>query len=74
VTAIPARCLVVSCQARADNPLHGPDYMAALARAAEQGGAAAIRANGAEDIAAIRAATSLPIIGILKRWDEASPA
>jgi putative N-acetylmannosamine-6-phosphate epimerase len=48
--------------------------MAAMARAAEQGGAAAIRANGAEDIAAIRAATSLPIIGILKRWDEASPA
>jgi putative N-acetylmannosamine-6-phosphate epimerase len=73
VTLIPARRLVVSCQARADNPLHGPSHMAAMARAAEQGGAGAIRANGADDIAAIRAATALPIVGILKRWDENVP-
>ena len=61
------RGLVVSCQARADNPLHGAVFMSAMARAAEQGGAIAIRANGAADIAAIRAATSLPVIGIAKR-------
>ena len=60
--------LIVSCQARADNPLHGPLHMAAMARAAEQGGAVAIRANGAQDVAAIRAATGLPVIGIAKRW------
>ena len=34
---IPKGALVVSCQARADNPLHGPVYMAAMAQAAEAG-------------------------------------
>ena len=65
--------LIVSAQARADNPLHGPAFMAAMARAAEQGGAGAIRANGAADIAAVRAATRLPIIGIVKRFDPRFP-
>lgn len=59
--------LIVSCQARPDNPLHGPDHMAAMAIAAEQGGAGGIRANGPEDIAAIRRVSRLPIIGIFKR-------
>jgi len=70
---IPKGALVVSCQARADNPLHGPVFMAAMARAAEAGGAKALRANGAEDVAAIRAVTSLPIIGISKTWDDRYP-
>jgi N-acylglucosamine-6-phosphate 2-epimerase len=39
--------LVVSCQAREDNPLHGPAFMTAMARAAIAGGAGGIRANGA---------------------------
>jgi len=65
--------LVVSCQARADNPLHGPVYMSAMAQAAEAGGAKGIRANGVEDIAAIRAVTALPIIGISKVWDDRFP-
>ncbi len=64
---IPKGSLVVSCQARADNPLHGPEFMAAMARAAEQGGARAIRANGGADIAAIRRVTRLPLIGLVKR-------
>lgn len=59
--------LIVSCQARADEPLHGSVHMAAMARAAEMGGAAAIRANGPDDIAAIRAVVSLPVIGIYKQ-------
>jgi N-acylglucosamine-6-phosphate 2-epimerase len=60
--------LVVSCQAREGNPLHGPDYMAAMAKAAVQGGAVGIRANGAEDVAAIRLAIGpdIPIMGIAK--------
>lgn len=70
---IPKGALVVSCQARADNPLHGPVLMAAMARAAEQGGARGIRANGSDDIAAIRAVTKLPIIGIAKVWDNRFP-
>ena len=57
---IPKGALIVSCQARADNPLHGPVYMSAMARAAEAGGAAGIRANGADDVAAIRAVTHAP--------------
>ncbi len=64
------KALVVSCQARADNPLHGPAFMAAMAMAAEQGGAHGLRANGAADIRAIRAASRLPIIGIDKAWTD----
>ena len=70
---IPKGALVVSCQARADNPLHGAVYMSVMARAAEAGGAKGIRANGEEDIAAIRAVTDLPIIGISKVWDDRFP-
>ena len=70
---IPKGALVVSCQAREDNPLHGPSFMAAMALAAAQGGAGAIRANGPRDIAAIRAAVELPVIGILKRFMEGVP-
>lgn len=60
--------LVVSCQAREDNPLHGPTFMAAMARAALLGGAAGIRADGVADVAAIRGALgpTIPIMGIAK--------
>ncbi len=58
--------LIVSCQAEAGEPLHGPDHMAAMARAACQGGAVGIRANRPEDIVAIRARVDLPLIGIYK--------
>ena len=70
---IPKGTLVVSCQARADNPLHGPVYMSAMAQAAQAGGAGGIRANGEADVAAIRAVTRLPIIGIAKVWDDRFP-
>lgn len=59
--------LIVSCQARPGSPLRLPEVMAAMAKAAEVGGAAGIRANGPADISAIRAVTGLPIIGILKK-------
>lgn len=58
--------LIVSCQARPDNPLHGPAFMAAMAKAAEAGGAVGLRMNGPEDIRAARAITRLPIVGIFK--------
>lgn len=70
---IPKGALVVSCQARADNPLHGPVFMSAMALAAQAGGARGLRANGVEDIGAIRAVTTLPIIGISKVWDDRFP-
>lgn len=58
--------LIVSCQAMKEEPLFGDEHMAAMARAAAQGGAVAIRANGPTDIAAIRAEVKLPIIGLFK--------
>lgn len=57
--------LIVSCQARADNPLHGPHFMGAMALAARDGGARGIRANGPDDVRAVKAA-GLPVIGIHK--------
>lgn len=59
--------LVVSCQALADEPLHSDFIMSRMALAAQQGGAAAIRANSLADIKAIMAAVALPVIGIIKR-------
>ncbi len=58
--------LIVSCQAKPGSPLRNPQVMAAMAQAAEVGGAIGIRANGAEDIAAIRVLVKLPVIGINK--------
>jgi len=59
--------LIVSCQAAEDDPLRDPMIMVALARAASLGGAAGLRANGPDDIAAIRAAVDMPLIGLQKR-------
>lgn len=59
--------LVVSCQAAEGEPFHSPDAMARFALSAKAGGAAAIRANGTEDVRAIREAARLPVIGIRKR-------
>lgn len=61
-----ARSLIVSCQAPEGDPFRDPGSMARFARAAAAGGAAGIRANGAEDVAAVRAAVGVPIVGIEK--------
>lgn len=61
--------LIVSCQAPAGSPLKEPVFMAAMARAAAQAGAAALRVDGPDDIRAVRAAVDLPILGIYKRRD-----
>lgn len=59
--------LVVSVQAPEGSPLRETSHLVAMARAAEAGGAAGVRAEGGADIAAIRAAVALPIIGLRKR-------
>ena len=60
------RGLIVSCQALPGEPLHGRNMMAAMALSAKEGGASGIRANGVEDIRAIRKEVDLPMIGIVK--------
>ena len=63
----PRRGLIVSAQALEDEPLHGGDTMAKMARAARTAGAIGIRTNGAHDIRAIKATVDLPVIGLIKR-------
>lgn len=58
--------IFVSCQADPGTPLDRSDHIAALAAAAELGGACGFRVNGASDVAAVRAVSALPIIGIVK--------
>ena len=58
------RALIVSCQKSDESPLKGPGFAAAIARAAEIGGAGAVRADGPEDVAAIRRAVTLPVVAI----------
>ncbi len=61
--------LIVSCQAQPHEPLHGAAHMAVMARAAVEGGAAAIRCESPADVAAIRAAVAVPLIGLWKRGE-----
>jgi len=64
--------LIVSCQALPHEPLHSSYIMGRMALAAKMGGAAGIRANTKEDIAAIQDQAGLPVIGIVKRDYEGS--
>jgi N-acylglucosamine-6-phosphate 2-epimerase len=56
--------LIVSVQTSSTNPLHGDEHVVALARAAELGGAAAVRVDSPGQVRLVRAATSLPLVGI----------
>ena len=62
--------LVVSCQAYPGEPLRHPETMAQMARAAELGGAAAIRCQGLSDIAAIKGRVEIPVLGLWKEGHE----
>ncbi|MFF1572280.1 N-acetylmannosamine-6-phosphate 2-epimerase [Leifsonia sp. NPDC058292] len=59
--------LIVSCQASAGSPMRHTETIARLAESALQGGAVGLRVNGAADIAAVRALTDVPIIGLDKQ-------
>ena len=60
------RKLLVSCQAADGSALRDSSTMARFARAAVDGGAGGIRANGPDDVRAIRHVVNVPIIGIWK--------
>ena len=58
--------LVVSCQAPAGSPLRDTAIIAAVARAVVLGGAVALRVDGPADVAAVRAVTDVPVVGLHK--------
>ena len=58
--------VIASCQAGPESPLNQPTTIAALARSAELGGARAFRVDGPDNVAAVRALSALPILGINK--------
>jgi N-acylglucosamine-6-phosphate 2-epimerase len=62
--------LIVSCQTQPDDPIYTPDMSTKMAEAAEWGGAVGIRANDPDQIARIKAAVSLPVIGLWKVWHD----
>ena len=65
--------LIVSCQASPGSPLANRGLMSYMAEAAEAGGAAAIRAEGLRDIADIKKAVSIPIVGLIKLKNPDTP-
>ncbi|MRS14554.1 putative N-acetylmannosamine-6-phosphate 2-epimerase [Enterobacteriaceae bacterium RIT691] len=65
--------LIVSCQPVPGSPLDKPEIVAAMALAAEQAGAVALRIEGIENLRATREQVTIPIIGIIKRDLSDSP-
>ena len=59
--------LIVSVQADDSSPLRAVQHIVALSKAALTGGAAGLRLRSGEDIAAVRAITQVPIIGLTKQ-------
>ena len=59
--------LIVSVQAAAGSALDSPDAIAAMAQAAVEGGAAAVRIQGVGNIAAVRQRVNVPVVGLIKR-------
>ncbi|MCM1937462.1 putative N-acetylmannosamine-6-phosphate 2-epimerase [Streptomyces sp. G3] len=61
--------LIVSCQAPPGDPMRHTDTLVRMALAARSGGAAAVRVNDPEVVAATVAAVDLPVIGLWKDGD-----
>ena len=59
--------LVVSCQPAPGGPFDRSDFVVAFALAALSSGAKGVQIEGAANVAAVRVATSAPIIGLIKR-------
>lgn len=58
--------LIVSCQAYPGEPMRDPRTTAQVAQSAVIGGAAAVRVQGLSDIARVRSAVEVPVIGLWK--------
>jgi N-acylglucosamine-6-phosphate 2-epimerase len=59
--------LIVSCQAAEEEPLYSPEALLAMARAAIEGGAEALRANGPLPVRAMKHFFGVPVIGLYKK-------
>jgi N-acylglucosamine-6-phosphate 2-epimerase len=59
--------LIVSVQAWPGSALDDAFVTAAMARAAQEGGAVAVRVAGAEHLRAVRTRIELPVVGLVKR-------
>lgn len=62
--------LIVSCQAYPGEPMRDPETMARVAAAVVQGGAAAVRLQGLDDIRCASARVDVPIFGLVKEGGE----
>jgi N-acylglucosamine-6-phosphate 2-epimerase len=62
--------LIVSVQARTGSALDDPHVLAAMARAAQDNGAAGVRIQGVRNLEAVRKRVDIPILGIIKRQYE----
>ncbi|WP_428775320.1 N-acetylmannosamine-6-phosphate 2-epimerase [Vibrio sp.] len=58
---------VVSIQPVVGSPLENQEFILAMAKAAEQAGAKALRIEGVDNVAAVSRSVSIPVIGIVKR-------
>ncbi|MBL9050946.1 MAG: putative N-acetylmannosamine-6-phosphate 2-epimerase [Tabrizicola sp.] len=65
--------LIVSCQPVPGGPMDQPQTVAAFALAALAGGAVGLRVEGIANLRAVRAVTTAPIIGLVKRDLAESP-
>jgi N-acylglucosamine-6-phosphate 2-epimerase len=59
--------LIVSCQAPVDSPMYEPMVIAAMAKAAVNNGAVAVRIDTPNHIKAVREKVEVPIIGLWKQ-------
>jgi N-acylglucosamine-6-phosphate 2-epimerase len=59
--------LIVSVQAWPGSAIDDPYVIAAMAKAAQDNGAAGVRVQGVANIEAVRARVDLPIVGLIKR-------
>jgi N-acylglucosamine-6-phosphate 2-epimerase len=59
--------LIVSVQAWQGSAIDRPEVIAAMARAAQEGGAVAVRVQGVANLKAVRTRIELPIVGLIKQ-------
>lgn len=63
---IPRNTLIISCQAEGDDPFNSPYGVSLFAKAAEMGGAGAIRSEGIAKTSMILKKVNIPVIGLIK--------